>query len=58
MAQPAWDIYFLLRKVDVTLTVSGDLHQAHCVSGWILMIKQHFWHLAVPQVLYTPNLLS
>lgn len=47
MAQLAWHIHFLVRKVSVTLTISGDLQQAHCVSGWILMIKKYFWYLMV-----------
>jgi hypothetical protein len=31
MAQPAWYIHFLVRKVDVTLAISCDLEGAHCV---------------------------
>lgn len=31
MVQPAWPIHFLVRKVNVTLTISCDLQQAHGV---------------------------
>lgn len=31
MAQPARQLHFLVRKVDVTLTISCDLELAHCV---------------------------
>lgn len=39
MAQPACLIYFPVRNVFVSLTVSRDLQQAHCVTGWSLMSR-------------------
>lgn len=59
MAQLAWLIHFLVRKVDVTLTISGR-SAASTLCVWLdsLMIENYFWPLTMLYVLCTANLLS
>ena len=48
MAQLAWLIHFLVRKVDMTLTVSGR-PAASTLCVWLvsLMIEKYFWQVTL-----------
>lgn len=48
MAQLSWLIHFLVRKVDVTLTVSGrPVASTLCVWLDSLMIEKYFWQVTL-----------